>query len=108
MAYTQDGIMGQIWIVFGQGAGAIRVSHEAAMELHRWYYNRIDQDILDNQWETQAVHVLERIRAIGSLAALKARTAGATEISKDDVYDSAVTVQATSDTNICPPVPDKV
>jgi hypothetical protein len=107
MAYTQDGIMGQIWIVFGQGAGAIRVSHEAVMELHRWFYNEIPKPGRMDAWDTVGVQALERIRAIGSLAALKARTAGATAISQEDVYEAAATVTTNSDTNICPPVLDK-
>ena len=105
MAYTQEGIMAQIWVAFGQGAGAIRVSQEAALELRRWYFNAITPQIIDTQWETQAVQVLDRIRAIGSLAALKATGAGATAISSQDVYVSAATVQETSDTQLCPPKP---
>jgi hypothetical protein len=49
--------------------------------------------------------VLDRIRAIGSLAALRATTSGATAISPQDVYDSASVVQETSDTEFCPPRP---
>jgi hypothetical protein len=105
MAYTQEGIMAQIWIAFGQGAGAIRVSQDAAMELHRWYFDAITQDIVQNEWETSAVQVLDRIRAIGSLAALKATSVGSTAISPADVYQSASTVQETSDTPLCPPEP---
>ena len=105
MAYTQDGIMAQIWVAFGQGAGPIRVSQDAAMELHRWYFNAITPQIVDQVWENQAVQVLDRIRAIGSLAALRATTAGATAISPLDVYESASVVQETSDTDFCPPKP---
>ena len=103
MAYTQEGIMAQIWIAFGQGAGAIRVSQDAAMELHRWYFNAITSTIINQQWETQAV--LDRIRAIGSLAAVKAITSGSTAIGPADVYASASLVQDTSDTELCPPKP---
>ncbi|MBW8874572.1 MAG: hypothetical protein JF614_06380 [Acidobacteria bacterium] len=105
MAYTQEGIMAQIWVAFGQGAGAIRVSQEAALELRRWYFDAITPQIIDQQWEIQAVQVLDRIRAIGSLAALKATIAGATAISSQDVYVSASTVQDLSDTQLCPPKP---
>ena len=105
MAYTQEGIMAQIWIAFGQGAGAIRVSQDAAMELRRWYFDAITQDIVQNEWETSGVQVLDRIRAIGSLAALKATSMGATAISPVDVYQSASAVQETSDTPLCPPEP---
>jgi hypothetical protein len=105
MAYTQEGIMSQILVAFGQGTGAIRVSQDAALELRRWYYDAITPTIIDTQWETQAVQLLERARAIGSLAALKATGTGATAISPQDVYDSAVTVQVVSMTDLCPPPP---
>ena len=99
--------MAQISIAFGQGAGAIRVTHEAAEELRRWYLNAITSDILQNVWQGQAVNILERIRAIGVLAERKARDRGDTKILRDDVYDSALAVQATSDTDFCPPPPPK-
>jgi len=105
MAYTQEGIMSQILVAFGQGAGAIRVSQDAALELRRWYFDAITPQIIDQQWETSAVQLLERARAIGSLAALKATTTGATAIGPKDVYASATTVQATSMTELCPPPP---
>ena len=105
MAYTKDGIMAQIWVVFGQGAGAIRVSHDAAMELHRWYYNAITQEVIDTRWEGSAVQALERIRAIGGLAALTARTEGAIEITPKHVYAAAAHVQTNLTTDLCPPIP---
>jgi len=105
MAYTQEGIMAQISVAFGQGAGAIRVSQEAALELRRWYFDAITPEIVDKEWATKGLQVLDRIRAIGSLAALKTILAGAVAISQLDVYDSALTVQLTSDTELCPPPP---
>jgi len=105
MPYTQEGIMAQIWIAFGQGAGAVRVSQDAALELRRWYYNAITQEIVDTEWAMEAVQVLDRIRAIGSLAALKATTKGATVISPTQVYEAASAVQETSLTPLCPPAP---
>jgi methionyl-tRNA formyltransferase len=105
MAYTQEGIMAQILVAFGQGTGTIRVSQEAALELRRWYFDAITPQIIDIQWETQAVQLLERARAIGSLAALKATGTGATAISPQNVYDSASTVQVVSMTELCPPAP---
>jgi hypothetical protein len=108
MAYTKDGIMAQIYVAFGQGAGAIRVSQDAALELHRWYYNAITPEIVDQKWETHGFQVLDRVRMIGTLAALKATTVGATVINPLNVYDSAVQVQETSDTDLCPPPPPRL
>jgi methionyl-tRNA formyltransferase len=105
MAYTQEGIMAQIWIAFGQGAGAVRVTQDAAMELRRWYFDAITQEVVDTEWETSAVQVLDRIRTIGSLAALMATNAGSTAIVPQNVYDSAATVQEASGTPLCPDPP---
>ena len=105
MAYSREGVMAQIAIAFGQGAGAIRVSQEAAMELRRWYLDAITDKILNDDWEAQAVEILERIRAIGALAERKARDRGDTKITATDVYSSAKTVQETSNTDYCPPPP---
>jgi hypothetical protein len=105
MAYTQEGIMAQIWIAFGQGAGPVRVSHDAALELHRWYYDAISPEIILERWQTDAVQALDRIRAIGRLAALKATQAGSTVITPRDIYESASAVQRRSLTPLCPPEP---
>ena len=104
MSYTQDGIMAQVYVAFGQGTGAVRVSQEAALELHRWYYNAITSGVVQN-WGTTALQVLDRIRAIGSLAALQAIQQGSPTITVTQVYTAAETVQLLSDTPICPPVP---
>jgi histone H3/H4 len=106
MAYTQEGIMAQVWIAFGQGAGAIRVSHDAAMELRRWYFDAITPEVINERWQTDAVQALDRIRAIGRLAALTAAGAGSTVIKPEDIYASAKKVQAVSCTPLCPPDPD--
>jgi hypothetical protein len=105
MAYTQEGIMAQIWIAFGQGTGAVRVSHDAALELYQWYYDKITPYIIHERWQTDAVQALDRIRAIGRLAALKAADAGSTVIKPEYVYEAAVKVQSLSLTPLCPPYP---
>ena len=104
MAYTKDGIMAQVYVAFGSGTGAIRVSQEAALELHRWYYNAITPAVVAD-WGNVALQVLDRIRAIGSLAALKAILQGSPTITVMQVYESAVQVQLESDTPICPLAP---
>ena len=101
MRYTRDGIMAQIWVAFGQGTGFTRVSQEACVHLHEMYYDAI-RDELVAAWEEEAVQVLERIRAIGRLAASKAIDSGATAISVADVRASAQAVHRSSDTPWCP------
>jgi hypothetical protein len=108
MAYTQEGIMAQIWIAFGQGAGAIRVSHDAALELYQWYYDKITPYIIHERWQTDAVQVLDRMRAIGRHAAFLAARDGSTVIKPEYVYDAASKVQSLSLTPLCPPEPEPI
>ena len=42
--YTQEGIMSQVLVAFGQGTGAIRVSHDAAVALRTVYFGAITDD----------------------------------------------------------------
>ena len=65
----------------------------------------ITPEVVAGTWDTAALQVLDRIRTIGSLAALKAVSAGATAISPQNVYDAAATVQESSGTPLCPPEP---
>lgn len=101
--YTQQGIMAQIFVAFGQGTGATRVSQEAAMALHSRYFGQIQIVNAPARWKGEGAAVLERIRAIGRLAAHNATVRADTVISADDVISAAVMVEATSDTEMCPP-----
>lgn len=101
--YTQDGVMAQIWVAFGQGTGMTRISQKAALALHGRYYGHIHASGILPVWENQAVQVLERIRMIGKLAAVKALERGDTTVSEDDVNNAIVAVELNSDTDFCPP-----
>ena len=102
-SYTQLGIMAQIWVAFGQGTGSVRISQKAVMALHERYFEHIEKTGIAGSWGTEAVQVLERIRAIGRLAALKAAQRADTAISAEDVTTAAAAVQYESDTSHCPP-----
>ena len=102
--YTQEGIMAQIWVAFGQGTGLTRASQGAVMVLHARYFSHITSsaDII-KLWGENAVQVLERIRTIGKVAAFKALVRGATSISEEDVKEAMESVERESDTSWCPP-----
>ena len=106
MAYTKDGIMAQVYIAFGQGTGPIRVSQDTCSELHDHFYHRITDQVVD-EWDEEAVQVLERIRAIGRLMAANATIKGQTRIQGDDVVTAAQKVETESETALCsvPPKP---
>ena len=104
MAHTREGIMAQIWVAFGQGTGFTRVAQEACLQLHALYYEAIHDELIE-RWDEEAAQVLERIRAVGKLAASKAIDAGATAITVDDVLTSAEVVHRTSVTQWCPTSP---
>jgi hypothetical protein len=106
-AYTQEGIMYQMFVAFGQGTGSTRVSQDAAVALRGLYFDAITPEVVGTRWAAEAVQVLERIRAIGKLAAFHAMQRGDTSISATDVQASAETVQTTSDTDLCPPRPQQ-
>jgi hypothetical protein len=102
-SYTQQGIMAQIWVAFGQGTGLIRTSQKAALALETKYYDHIGKSGIIGVWGENALQVLERIRAIGRLAALKATLRGDTTVSEADVNEAIAEVQRESDTSWCPP-----
>jgi hypothetical protein len=104
MPYSKDGIMAQILVCLGQGTGAIRIEQEASLELRGRYYERITQEVID-LWETEGTQVLERIRAIGRLAAAQTVSAGGTAIQAATVQLAAQQVERSSETIWCPMVP---
>jgi hypothetical protein len=102
MDYTPDGIMAQIYVAFGQGTGAVRVSQDVCVALRSRYFGSID-DAVVNGWEALAVQVLERFRALGRLMALNAGMAGKTNLAGADVESAAQMVERESNTPLCPP-----
>jgi len=100
--YTRDGIMAQIYVAFGQGTGTVRVSQDVCAALRNRYYGRIDNAVLED-WETLAIQVLERFRALGRLMALNAGIAGKTNLAGTDVETAAQTIERQSNTPLCPP-----
>jgi hypothetical protein len=107
MAYTREGIMSQVYVAFGQGTGAVRVSHGACVALYERYHPRIGEDLLA-RWEGEAVQVLERIRAIGRTAAAHMALAGENVLAPARLTDAARRVEVESDTERCPPDPYSV
>ncbi|HEV7515970.1 MAG TPA: hypothetical protein VGR07_06695, partial [Thermoanaerobaculia bacterium] len=95
-------ILGQACVAFGQGTGALRVSREAVAALRERYGAVLTAEVVQ-QWDGVAVQVLERLRAIGRLAAHLATSAGRTAIGRDDVLRAALAVEVESDTDLCPP-----
>jgi len=102
-SYSQEGIMGQIWTAFGQGTGAVRTSQKAVMALHGRYFAHIATSGIIEVWGDNAMQVLERIRTIGRVAALKALGRGDSTVSEADVTQAMVSVELESDTSWCPP-----
>lgn len=102
MDYTPDGIMAQIYVAFGQGTGAVRVSQDVCAALRDRYYARIDDAVVKG-WEALAGQILERFRALGRLMALNAGMAGKTRIAGADVERAALMVEFESRTPLCPP-----
>ncbi len=100
MVYTRDGVMAQVYVAFGQGTGPVRVSQDVCSELHRLYYARITDAVLAG-WDTSAVQVLERFRALGRMMAGNTGAAGKTTIVGADVEAAASMVEKHSSSELC-------
>jgi len=92
--------MAQIYVAFGQGTGEIRVSREACAALGAQVKAQLD--IMIKGWDTDAVQILERIRAIGRGARQLAVSRYDTVISGKDVETAAPRVKEVSATPFCP------
>jgi hypothetical protein len=103
-AYTRQGILDQILVAFGQGTGAVRVAREAAAALRDRYEPYVDERVLE-KWGDVAVQILERIRAMGRLAALRATEGASTVITRTQVTTAIDNVEKVSLTDFCPPPP---
>lgn len=102
-SYTQEGIMAQIWVAFGQGTNYARVSQKAVLALRERYFEHIQKSGIIKEWKQHAIQVLERIRLIGKVSAFIAVQRGDTTISEADVQIAIVKVEVESDTSWCPP-----
>lgn len=102
--YTRQGILDQILVAFGQGTGAVRVAGQAAAALRDRYEPYADDRVLAS-WGEVAVQVLERIRAMGRLAALRAAEGASTVITRPMVTTAIENVEKVSLTVLCPPPP---
>lgn len=111
MPYTEDEIMGQIYIAFGQGTGQMRVSHRVGTALKNRYFKFITEDVKNAEWEKEGVQALERIRALGRLMATRTMLSGKTVISDDIFVEAAVAIELESlppglSSSLCGPPPE--
>ena len=99
--YTPEDVVQQSLVAFGQGTNYLRVNAEAAQYVVDLMQATIERFRIQESWETEAVQVLERLRAIGRLAASYATQNGSTVITGEEVSRAAILVQRTSKTMIC-------
>lgn len=101
--YSPDDVVQQSLVAFGQGTSCIRVNAEAAQYVVDLMQATIERFRTHEKWGTEAVQVLERLRAIGRLAALYATENGSTVITGENVSKAASLVQLTSKSPQCNP-----
>ena len=94
-------IVGQLLTAFGQGTNALRVSRESIAFLRDRYLPVVAGDLKD-QWEKEAVEILEKLRAMGRLAAQYATDRGSTTIATQDTEQAVHQVEDAADTPWCP------
>jgi hypothetical protein len=90
----------------GQGTGPVRVPRATIAAFRERYWEWIvspqfSPPVID-QWDREGAEILERVREIGRLAALKATQDARIEVSTNDFIESATAVEAKSMTLICP------
>lgn len=101
--FTQEDVLHQCLVVFGQGTDCVRVNRGAIRVFTEDMRHLISDRKLHERWETIAVQMLERIRMIGRAAAALATNDGRTVISDEDVNRAFSKVQLASKSGECPP-----
>lgn len=99
--YSPEDVVQQSLVAFGQGTNYMRVNAEAAQYVVDVMRAAIERSRIHENWETEAVQYLERVRAIGRLACLYATQSGQTVIGGEDVSKAAILVQRTSKSPGC-------
>jgi histone H3/H4 len=100
-AYLPEDVIYQSLIAFGQATDYLRVNRDAAHAIVNLMKEAIEQQRVQLRWETEAVQILERLRAIGRSAALLAIQDGRTVIGAADVENATSRVILASKTR-CP------
>jgi hypothetical protein len=95
-----EDIMGQFFVALGQGTGHVRIQREAIREFRSRYLPRITNQMIHG-WDTDGVQVLERVRAIGRLAAINVGAAGQISINSRALFDAMMRVEEESATVYC-------
>ncbi len=99
--YTQQDVLNQTLVAFGQGAGCVRVSSRACRELVGLMTPIIEARELAAEWEEIAVQMLERIRTIGRVAVDLMLKEGRVYIEENDVAVAFRRVQLGSKSEGC-------
>jgi histone H3/H4 len=99
--YTDTDLICQTMVAFGQGAHDMRISHMACRAVLARYQPWIGEKKIKEMWEKEAVQILERIKALGRLAAAIATKKGRTAIQADDVEEAIPTMEKGSSTTLC-------
>ncbi len=99
--YTDMDLICQTMVAFGQGARDMRISHKACRAVLARYQPWIEKKAIRDMWEKEAVQILERIKALGRLAADCATKKGRTAIQDDDVEESIPVMERASATMLC-------
>lgn len=99
--YTQQDVLNQTLVAFGQGAGCVRVSSRACRELVGLMAPIIEARDLEDEWGENGVQMLERIRTVGRVAASLLLEEGRVHIEENDVAVAFRRVQMGSKTGEC-------
>ena len=99
--YSEQDVLNQTLVAFGQGTGCVRVSSGACRELVGLMTPIVEARDLTAKWEDIAVQMLERIRTIGRVAVNLMLDEGRVYIEEKDVAVAFRRVQLGSKTGDC-------
>ena len=99
--YSQQDVLNQCLVAFGQGTGCVRVSSGACREFLGLVGQVAEQRELHKDWGEIAVQMLERMRTIGRVAAGLLLAEGRVHIEERDVVVAFRRVQVGSKSIDC-------
>lgn len=98
---TNEQILNQALVVFGQGTGAVRIEVFACESLRETLEGLFESRDFVSSWESIAVQVLERVRTAGRLAATLALEEARIAVNHHDVREALQRVRLSSKSKGC-------
>lgn len=100
-AGEEELILGQMLVAFGAGVGFMRVHQDTVAAFRRTHLGIVRNIVSHHAWDADAVDVLEKVRAVGRLAASLAVERGDVGVTEGDLNDAFASVTRFAPTRWC-------